>query len=174
MQAYVAELESRAAQAEETQNTLALQQFVPQYAKQLEEQYGLTSEQAQIIAKQEGDRALRTYQAERLRTLQINSALAIAQEFKIDPRTIISLPPDKMREAAKAATQQGAAAAELAALRAENARLKMAPAQTFASPAAAAQPGGTPYVETLKAGGALPPVKEIDRYTADWLRRQTG
>ena len=172
-QAYIAELEARAVQAEETQNAQLLQQFVQQHAKQLEEQQGLTPEQAQYIAKQEGERARKAYQAERFRTMQINAAITIAQEYKIDPRTIMNLPtPAAMHEAAKAATQQNAERTRIAQLEAEVARLKMAPAQTFASPAAAAQPGSSNYIDALRGKGPLPSAAEIDKFTAQYMSRQ--
>ena len=166
-QAYIAELEARAVQAEETQNAQLLQQFVQQHAKQLEEQQGLTPEQAQYIAKQEGERARKAYQAERFRTMQINAAIAIAQEYKIDPRTIMNLPtPDAMHQAAKAATQQNAERTRIAQLEAELARYRKAPPQPFDRGTTTA-PGGVSGPVTRERLAAM----SLDEYKA-W--RATG
>src|SRR3990167_5358720 len=173
-QAYVAELERIREQSEAQTRDRMLQEQITAEVQRLESR-GYTPEQAREIAVEKGEAAKREFAQERFRVGQFRAAVSIAKQYKIDPDILMSLPtPAAMHEAAKAATQQNAERTRIAQLEAEVARLKMAPAQTFASPAAAAQPGGTPYVETLKAGGALPPVKEIDRYTADWLRRQTG
>lgn len=172
---YVSRLEQEARTLRREQEDRIAQDTAAQLATQYEEKYGLSSEQALEFAKEQVKQATEVYRQRQFLIGQVRAAHKIAAQYKVDPEVLINLPsPEAMHQAAKSASEQGQVAAELASLRAEVAKLKMAPPQNFASPAAAPQSGGVPYVETLKAGGALPPAKEIDRYTADWLRRQTG
>jgi hypothetical protein len=136
VQQYIAKLEQQTQEAKSKEDIRVLETTVAQYAKQLEEQQGLTPEQARYIADREGQRLYQQYQTEQFRQGQINAAFEIGKEFGVDPRTLMNLPtPDAMKEAAKAATAQNTLASEVEKLRAEIAALKKGnvPAQAFAS-----------------------------------------
>lgn len=138
--AYTESLE-RQIQAAEDQR--AGQEYAAQLAQQLEAD-GLTAEQAQAVAKRQMAAAYRQYQMLQARQQQVATAFEVARQHQVDPQILVNLPDrNAMLAAVNTAKAQTAAAAELAALRAENAELKkkLVPAQPFAS--AAVGPNGS-------------------------------
>lgn len=162
MQQYITRLEGQ-------EELRILQDAVTAYATQLEEQEGLTPEQAQKIARQQGARAYQDFNALREQRRSVSDAFEIGQQYGVDPRQLINMPNRAaMLQAAQLATTFTKTQSRLAALEAENAALKkrLAPPQTFATSASAAQPGSSDYLAALKGKGPLPPAAEIDRYVA--------
>lgn len=148
-----------------------IEEFTANLATQLENEQGLTPEQAKWVANREGQQAYRAYHAERLRQGQVNAAFEIGGAFRVDPRQLMHLPtPEAMVQAATAATAQTQFETRLKALETENAALKkrLAPPQQFATGAASTQPSSS-YIEKLKSGGPLPTTAEIDAYTKRYL-----
>ena len=137
---YVASLEQQTAAAQTQEDMRALGDAVGQYAQRLQTEQGMTPEQADHIARREGQQALREYREVTFRQGQMNAAFDIAHRMGVDPRTIINLPtPQAMVAAAQRAKALGNVASVVSTLRAENEALKkkLAPVQTFASGAGA-------------------------------------
>jgi hypothetical protein len=150
---------------------------VVQYSQRLQTEQGLTPEQAEVIARREGQQALREYRQATFRQGQINAAFDIGQRLGVDPRRLMNLPtPEAMVVAAQRARSQGNAGAALAKLKAENEALKkqLAPTQQFASGAAAPTPGSSDYFAALKGKGPLPSAAEIDRQVAQYMAGKQG
>lgn len=176
-QEYIRRLEQENQTAQVQQEMRVLQEAVTQYAQVLEREQGLTSEQATFIATREGTRLQQQYQAERFRQGQFIAALDIGKEHGVDPRILMNLAtPDAMKAAAQAATGQNKLAAENAALKTENERLKKAsvPAQTFASGAVGGD-GGKATASNIdglfmKWEREHPNATEVNPYAASYRR----
>ena len=135
-----AEAQARTAEAQGREDLRELEGAVAQYTQRLQTEQGMTPEQADHIARREGQQALREYREVMFRQGQMNAAFDIAQRMGVDPRTIINLPtPQAMVAAAQRAKALGNVASVVSTLRAENEALKkkLAPVQTFASGAGA-------------------------------------
>ena len=136
MREYVAALERERAEAREREDMRGLQEAVTSYAQRLQTEQGFTPEQADAIARREGEQATREYRARQFREGQINAAFDIGQRMGVDPRMLMNLPsPQAMEQAAQRVKAQSATQSEVAKLRAELAEVKkkLAPPQTFAS-----------------------------------------
>lgn len=177
LQQYVASLEQESSEARTQEDLRSLQEKVIEYSQRLQADHGMTPEQADYIARREGQQALREYRDALFRQGQINAAFDIGQRMGVDPRILINLPtPAAMVQAVQRAKARTATQSEVAALRAENEALKkkLAPAQTFASGAPAPAPGSGNYLEALKGKGPLPSAAEIDKWTAQHMAGRQG
>jgi len=148
-----------------------LNQFVSRDAERLVNDYGLTPENAQRLARERGASAWRSYKDRRVQQGRLNAALAIGAEYGVDPRQIVSLPsPDAMIAMARELTQQTGLSARLKVLEDENTALKkrLAPPQSFSSGQAA--PDGTrPTSDNIDALYAQDPGRWESKYR-DFLR----
>src|SRR3990167_3009476 len=144
MREYVAELErERAAlereraEAREREDMRGLQEAVTSYAQRLQTEQGFTPEQADAIARRDGEQATREYRARQFRDGQINAAFDIGKQHGVDPRMLMNLPtPQAMEQAAQRVKAQTETQSEVAKLRAELAEVKkkLVPSQTFSAP----------------------------------------
>lgn len=163
---YIGQLEQESATNREQADRALLNQFVTRDAERLVNDYGLTPENAQRLARERGMSAWRSYQDKQIQQGRLNAALSIGAEYGIDPRQIVSLPnPDAMIAKARELTQQTGLSARLKALEDENAALKkrLAPPQTFSSGQAA--PDGTrPTSDNIDALYAQDPGRWEARY----------
>ena len=169
MREYVAALERERAEAREREDMRGLQEAVTSYAQRLQTEQGFTPEQADAIARREGEQATREYRARQFREGQINAAFDIGKQHGVDPRMLMNLPtPQAMEQAAQRVKAQTETQSEVAKLRAELAEVKkkLVPSQTFSAPGVTAQPGSSDYLAALKGKGPLPTAAEIDRYVA--------
>src|SRR3990167_5808022 len=134
VQGYIDGLQRDREEAQRVADQATLQDFVVNRTLYYEQQEGLTPEQAQKLARRDGELGAKAWQAEEFRRGQFNAEMEIGGKYKVDPRRLMHLSsPRAMAQAAEAMTQQGKVDSELAALRAEVARLKKAPAQSFAN-----------------------------------------
>ena len=174
LRAYVQRMESENAQAQQQALMSARNEFVAKRAAEYEAE-GLPAESAQKFAARDGDTRLQQINAESARQNQINAAFDVAAKFKVDPRSLMNLPSlAAMEQAAINATQEGAKDKRIAELEARLSKVEKTPPAIYASGISAGQAGSGSYIEALKNGKPLPPAAEIDRQTADWLRRQTA
>src|SRR3990167_8774461 len=151
MREYIATLERERAEARSQEDMRALHEETTRYAQRLQTEQGLTPEQADYVARREGQQAQREYQQARFREGQINAAFEIGKEHGVDPRMLMNLPtPQAMEQAAERA----------------EVKKKLVPPQTFSAPGVTAQPGSSDYIAALKGKGPLPTAAEIDRYVA--------
>src|SRR3990167_8707600 len=106
MREYIATLERQAAEARSHEDARALEGAVTQYSQRLQNEQGFRPEQADFVARREGQQALREYQQASFRTGQINAAFDIGKQHGVDPRMLMNLPtPQAMIEAANRAKQ---------------------------------------------------------------------
>ena len=160
VQEYVTRLEDQARTAREQSERQILSDTVSQYARRLEQQYGLAPEAAQAIAKTQGDLVYGQYQSDQLRRGQVRAAISIAKEFGIDPLQLIDLTsPTAMRLAAQTASAAGKRDTELTELRAKIAALEKGrvPPQSFSQ-------GAQPVAGAGFTGDAL---------ESAWLKHET-
>lgn len=134
MQEYYARIQMESARVQTQAMDIYQQEFVTKKSAELEATHGMTPEAAKQIATEYAAVVRQNIDAQRSRQLQTQTAFQIAREFKIDASILIDLPSrEAMIYTARAQGQQGQVSAELASLRAEVARLKKAPAQTYAN-----------------------------------------
>src|SRR3990167_4987602 len=136
MREYIAGLERERAEARAQEDMRALHEETTRYSQRLQTEQGLTPEQADYVARREGQQAQREYQQARFREGQINAAFDIGKQHGVDPRMLMNLPtPQAMIEAANRAKQQTQNTSRMAQLEAEVATLrkKLVPSQTFDS-----------------------------------------
>src|SRR3990167_831643 len=177
MREYIATLERERAEARSQEDMRALHEETTRYSQRLQTEQGLTPEQADYVARREGQQAQREYQQARFREGQINAAFDIGQRMGVDPRMLMNLPtPQAMEQAAQRVKAQTETQSEVAKLRAELAEVKkkLVPSQTFSAPGVTAQPGSSDYLADLKGKGPLPTAAEIDRYVAQHMASRQG
>ena len=134
LRSYVREIEFQNAQARQQALLSARQEFVAKRAGEYEAVEGIAPETALKLAERDGNERLAQIQAEDSRQNQINAAFDVAAKYKVDPRYLMNLPSvAAMEQAAVAQTQRGAEQGRIKALEEEVARLKKAPATTYAS-----------------------------------------
>lgn len=172
MAEYVEFLEQTAADAQSKETVRVISQAAAGFAQKLQDEQGLSPEQANYIARREAQQTLREVRSQEFRQGQINAAFDIGQRHGVDPRMLMSLPtPQAMEQAAAQSKAQGSVVSEIARLRAENEALKKkaVPPGSYAAPGVSATPAPGSYIEALKGGKPLPTAKEIDAYTAQYL-----
>lgn len=138
---YIARLEAQQAQAREAEDQRVLESYTAVQAQAIEQQYGLTPEQARALASQQAQGMWRQFQTERAAQSGVVEAHAkalvaaqMADQFKVPAAALLRYgSPQAMRAAAEALTAQGKRDGEIAALKAEVAALKKngIPPQTF-------------------------------------------
>lgn len=134
LQEQAASLQSQAAQGQEMRDDRVIGEWVQTYAKQIENEHGLTEEAAQNIAREQGQRALASYRQQQFLKGQTNAAIAIGQQYRVDARALMGLAtPNAMKARAQAIRERGSVTAELTRLREEVAMLKKTPSTTYAN-----------------------------------------
>ena len=120
MQEYVESLEQATAATEARETAQIIVRAATEFAQRMQAEQGLTPEQTAVIARREAQQALREFNGMEFRRGQINAAFDIGARHGIDPRALMNLPtPQAMERMAASVKARGAAASEVAKLKAE-------------------------------------------------------
>ena len=159
-------------QAQQRADSQTLNEFITQRATALEQELGITTEQAQSLAQHDGQLLWQQFNTERMaqalaRNAEAKAELAhqLAEQYKVPFKDLMrEQSPQAMRQKAESLTAQGKDSARIAALEAEVIRLKKAtvpPAHYESGQGATRSSGGTAALKERYAGGGILTEQEL-------------